>query len=92
MCHTANISYRLGKQASQDEIKEAVRTNLDVSEAFSRMTEHLAANKVNLDETKATLGVPLKMDPKKERFLSNAKANEMLTREYRKPYVVPENV
>jgi len=92
LCHTANISYRLGKQASQDEIKEAVRTNLDVSEAFSRMTEHLAANKVNLDETKATLGVPLKMDPKKERFLSNAKANEMLTREYRKPYVVPENV
>ena len=32
------------------------------------------------------------MDPKSERFLGNDAANEMLTRPYRKPYVVPEKV
>jgi hypothetical protein len=32
------------------------------------------------------------MDPKKERFFDNADANRMLTREYRKPFVVPEKV
>jgi hypothetical protein len=34
----------------------------------------------------------LNMDPHKETFLKNKKANELLTREYRKPFVVPEKV
>jgi hypothetical protein len=32
------------------------------------------------------------MDPKSERFIGNDTANEMLTRPYRKPYLVPEDV
>ena len=32
------------------------------------------------------------MDGKAERFKDNAKANQMLTREYRHPFVVPEKV
>jgi hypothetical protein len=32
------------------------------------------------------------MDPKKERFTGNSKANELLTCEYRHPFVVPEKV
>jgi hypothetical protein len=32
------------------------------------------------------------MDPKSERFLDNDATNDMLTRQCRKPYVVPENV
>jgi len=50
------------------------------------------ANKVDLRLNKATMGVFLKMDPKKERFVDNKKANELLTRDYRKPFVVPEKV
>jgi len=34
----------------------------------------------------------LKFDPKAEKFVGNAKADELLTRPYRKPFVVPENV
>ena len=34
----------------------------------------------------------LAMDPQTERFLNDAEANAMLTRDYRKPYVVPANV
>ncbi len=61
-------------------------------ETFGRMQAHLAANDVDLNLTKATLGVFLKMDPAAERFVGNAKANALLTRDYRKPYVVPEKV
>src|SRR5205085_12264042 len=48
LCHTANISYRLGKQHSPEEIRDAVKSNKDLSEALGRMEEHLAANKVDL--------------------------------------------
>jgi hypothetical protein len=34
----------------------------------------------------------LKMDPKKEQFIGNRAANQLLTREYRPPFVVPERV
>jgi len=90
LCHTANISYRLGKPHSPEEIKDAVKDNTDLSEMLGRMEEHLAANKVDLSKTPATLGAVLNMDPKTERFKDNAAANHMLTREYRKPFVVPE--
>ena len=56
------------------------------------MTEHLKANDVDLDATKASLGVALTMDPKTERFIGNDAANAMLTRDYRAPYIVPEKV
>jgi hypothetical protein len=32
------------------------------------------------------------MDPRAETFLNNSDANRYLTREYRAPFVVPENV
>jgi hypothetical protein len=32
------------------------------------------------------------MDPKTERFIDNDKANALLSRDYRKPFVVPAKV
>lgn len=92
LCHTANISYRLGKQTSQGEIREALKANTAAVETLGRFEEHLGANGVKLDMTKATLGAFLRMDGKAEKFIGNAKANELLTRDYRKPFVVPEKV
>jgi predicted dehydrogenase len=92
LCHTGNISYLLGKQMSGDEIKSTIKADKNVAEAFGRMEEHLGRNGVRLDETKATLGQLLTMNPKTERFTGNEKANQLLTREYRKPFVVPEKV
>jgi len=92
LCHTGNISYRLGKKTKQGEIREAIKGNASLRESAERMLTHLKANDVDLDATPASFGVALTMDPKTERFLGNDKANAMLTREYRKPYVVPENV
>jgi len=89
LCHTGNISYFLGSQKSPDEIREAIKGNKETAEAFGRMGEHLAANGVDITKEKLTLGVMLKMDPKTERFVGNAKANELLTRPYRPGFVVP---
>ncbi|MCX8107539.1 MAG: Gfo/Idh/MocA family oxidoreductase [Verrucomicrobiae bacterium] len=92
LCHTANISYRLGRQASPDEIREALRNDAGLAEAFARMQEHLEVNGVDLKITPAVLGMPLRMDPKTEQFVGNEKANELLTRNYRAPFVVPASV
>jgi predicted dehydrogenase len=92
LCHTGNISYRLGAQKSPDEIREKIKGDKNAEEAFERFQEHLRANKVDLDMSKATLGLHLKMDPGQEKFKGEKKANELLRREYRKPFVVPEKV
>jgi hypothetical protein len=34
----------------------------------------------------------LKFDPEKERFIDNRAANRLLTRRYRRPFVVPKSV
>ncbi len=92
LCHTGNISFRLGKAASPEQIREALQADRGATETFGRMTEHLAANGVDLEKSKATLGLPLRMDPQVEKFIGNPEADALLTREYRKPFVVPERV
>lgn len=92
LCHTGNISYRLGAQKDPDEIREALQSDSDAMETAQRCYEHLQANEVDLLKTKGTLGVVLKMNTQTERFIENDKANEMLTRIYRPPFVVPEKV
>lgn len=92
LCHTGNISYRLGEKQKSTEIKEAIKDYKGLGESFDRMAEHLSRNGVDISTDQVTLGVPLKMNPKTEKFIGNAKADELLTRKYRAPYIVPENV
>jgi predicted dehydrogenase len=90
LCHTGNISYRLGKQSSPDDIRAKIKADRDALPTFNRMAEHLAANGVDLTKDKLTIGEVLKMDGKTEKFIGNPAADKMLTRDYRKPYVVPD--
>ena len=92
LCHTGNISYRLGAHASPDAIREKIKADKDAVQTFERLQRHLDANGVGLNKTPATLGEFLKMDPRKQRFTNNDRANELLTRKYRHPFVVPEKV
>jgi predicted dehydrogenase len=92
LCHTGNISYLLGQEKSAAEIREKIAGEKDAAEAFGRMLEHLKANQVDLNTAKIALGPVLSMDPKTERFTNNNDANKMLTREYRKPYVINDSV
>lgn len=92
LCHTGNISYRLGQMQSPGEIMEKVKGDKFASESFERMKEHLAKNEVDVAKDKLTLGPVLKMDPKTEHFLGNEEADAMLKGKYRAPFVVPEEV
>ena len=92
LCHTGNISYRVGQESRPEEIRDAIKSDKGASETFERMAAHLEANGVDLEKTKATLGAVLKMDTKSEKFTNNPGANKFLTREYRKPFVVPEKI
>jgi len=92
LCHTGNISYRLGQQSSPERVRERIKGDKEALEAFERFSEHLAANGVDLQSTRATIGPMLKMDPATERFKGSRAANALLTREYRAPFLVPHNV
>ena len=92
LCHTGHISYRLGKSLSAEAINDAAKGDRDLTESLGRMEEHLGANKVNLSTSPLILGEVLKMNPATERFTDNSAANQLLTREYRAPFVVPEKV
>jgi predicted dehydrogenase len=89
LCHTGNISIHMGKTASPDQIREALKGNALAAEAVERMNEHIGRNAVDLADTPVTLGATLTMDPATERFTGNEAANQLLTRNYRAPFVVP---
>jgi predicted dehydrogenase len=88
-CHVGNISYRLGDQESFKEPPKIVAEDTDLAEAFKRYEQHLTENKVSLDQLSESVGPKLTFDPQAENFGSNAKANELTTRDYRAPFVVP---
>ena len=55
------------------------------------MLGHLRANGVDVDgDAVLTMGEWLELDPATEKFVGNEKANELRTRVYRKPFVVPD--
>ena len=92
LCHLANISYRLGEAAPFEVPGHVFGDRIDAAEAFGRFEQHLADNSLKLREMTYRLGPRLEFDPGRERFASNEKANGMLTRDYRAPFVVPEKV
>jgi predicted dehydrogenase len=53
---------------------------------------HLSCALIHFANISYRLGRTLDFDPKAERFVGDAEANAMLTREYRAPFVVPEKV
>jgi predicted dehydrogenase len=92
LCHLANLSYRVGDLVTGKEATERLESDKETSETFERFREHLAANMVMIEHAKALrLGKKLTIDPQHEIFTGPAasEANVLLTRDYRKPFVVP---
>ena len=56
------------------------------------MEEHLKDNGVPLDGHSYQLGRTLAFDARSERFVDAPEADKLLTRAYRKPFVVPETI
>ena len=89
LCHTGNISHRLGDQMSASEISAELSSNRLFTDSFDRLANHLDANEVDVESPAITFGARLTMDPETERFTNHDDANRLLTREYRKPFEVP---
>jgi len=94
LCHMANISHRIGKKMTPEEIKAAIADNPEMMDSFNRMLEHLAANEVDLEKEPITMGPMLTMNPRTEKFVgeNSELANMFIKRNYREPFVVPERV
>jgi predicted dehydrogenase len=97
LCHVGNISYRLGRKQSVNEIYkqlDSAQLHPEVTKSFERMTSHLKSVKVDLAATPLTAGPLLRINSATESFVDHPAADELLTRTYRSPFVVPseENV
>ena len=90
LCHMVNISHRVGEL--QPLAKNDPFSSGEGNETFNRMRSHLQGNEIDLEKTQISVGRALTIDPKTESFVDNAEANKLLTREYRKPFVIPEQV
>ena len=90
--HVGNVSQQLAVPASPAEILEKLKTlkvNADVVKTFQEIQSHLAENGVDIEKQKLSLGPWLEIDSDNETFVNNPAADAFLTREYRKPFVVP---
>jgi predicted dehydrogenase len=92
LIHLANASYRLGEQVPFNPQTKAFGDNKEAYETLARMEEYLKENKVPLEETKYQLGRKLTVDVQSETVAGDAEANKLLTRDYRKPFEVPEKI
>lgn len=94
LCHTGLISHRLGEKLKKGEVMERIKSDALLTERFGSMSDHLAANGVDLTKEDVVVGPMVKFNPQTEWAEGNgeldAPANALARREYRKPYVVPE--
>jgi len=97
-CLLGNISYRLGKSASCDQIKMQIADHSQGQETLTRIEKHLAANNVDLKTNPLTLGPWLEIDPKTQQItaVGDRKDSEILKKaadlvkgnNCRKPYTI----
>ena len=93
LIHLANASYRLGELVPFNPQTKALGDNKDAYEALTRMEEYLGKDHhLKLEEMKYHLGRKLAVDAKSESVVGDAKANALLTRNYRKPFAVPDKM
>ncbi len=94
LCHLANISYRVGKEASNEEVRDVFKKDYEVLDALERVNQHLSANGLNIEQLPVVLGPWLEVDSKKEMFKGaySDEANKYVSREYREPYVIRDQI
>jgi hypothetical protein len=93
LCHLANISYRLGELVPFNTQTKAFGDCKEAYETLERMEDHLTRNNgLKLAGLEYQLGRKLTVDAKSESFVDAPEANKLLSRPYRKPFVVPESL
>jgi predicted dehydrogenase len=92
LCHLGNISYRLGKQTDYNPSLGRLAGNEFATDALTRMADHLKDSGIKFDGKNLMVGRKLDFDGKAEKFVNDKDADALLTRNYRKPFVVPDKV
>jgi hypothetical protein len=96
LAHMANISYRVGSKMSPGELREHMQDDRDSLDALERYSAQMAEWNIDVQNVPWTAGASLGYDPQKERFAGRGamvkKANKLLHREDRAPYIVPKKV
>jgi predicted dehydrogenase len=92
-CHLGNISYRLGSQVAGTMRPDVLSRHEEIGKSWDKVMETVKGT-LGLDLAQSTyqLGALLTFNPKTEKFTDSRKANAMLTRPYRQPFVVPNRV
>jgi hypothetical protein len=91
LCHLPNISYRLGETklvAGEAPFEQSAGGN----DAYGRMAAHLKDDGIDLAKVPLRVGRTITFDGATETIPGDSEATKLLTREYRKPFAVPENV
>ena len=93
LAHLGNISYRLGENVPFDKQTKAFGGDKVAYEAFEDMKQHLT-DAAHLELTNSTyrLGRRLRFDAEAERFIDDSDADKLLSRPYRAPFIVPEQI
>ena len=91
LCHTGGMSHQLGEKVSLTDIEASLENESDIfKDSFERLKGHLVANGVNVGDGEViTLGADIKFDTNSELVVGNDKANQMMSREYRPGFEVP---
>lgn len=93
LCHLGNIAHAVGDSCKAVQAGgEVARSVSCVStrQACARMLVHLKQNQIDLEQTEMRISNMLRFDPTSERFIDHDAANALLNREYRKPFIVPD--
>ena len=89
LCHLGNVSYVVGKEASLGEIEGALPEIGGGAARDIRANQGPSRRKWRRPPGQAAICALLSLNPSREEFIDNAAANELLTRQYREPFVVP---
>ncbi|HUT90545.1 MAG TPA: Gfo/Idh/MocA family oxidoreductase [Thermoguttaceae bacterium] len=93
LVHLGNISYRLGEDVPFDRLTKPFDGDKMFRESFEDMKRHLAdAGRLELANSTYRLGRTLSFDARADEFVGAPDANQLLSRPYRGPFVVPESV
>ncbi len=92
-CHLGNLSYRLGEQVAGTTRPDVLDRHEEIAKSWDKIAETVNGT-IGRDLSQHTyqLGAMLNFDPKAEKFVGNAEADKLLTRPYRRPFIVPERV
>jgi len=92
LAHLANTSYRLGKQHSNEEIKERLSNSKAALETFDHFVENLEANQIDMKADMAAVGPWLDFDPVTEKFTGEfaEEANKIAAGEYAVGFELPK--